>query len=202
MKADDRIDPYLLHKACHLEETVSLAKVGELTKSELKVLKAIDIQFFEVGWPSDITQKDRDLNELYPINLTEAVKRDTFVLLGSVRPDETQSETLETSLISRFPELEDNIPGYDAFSSYFAHLHNDAEVAEVRGQINLILKNPLGHALVSKSKDGKYHRLVPKAGDIIFLDIHCEHAVISDQSQGFTKMRRNPMQAIFVSFSL
>lgn len=66
-----------------------------------------------------------------------------------------------------------------------------------RAQINLILDNPAEHKLISISANGDVHVMIPKKGDIVFLDVYCQHAVWSNQDQGYDVMRKNPMVAIF-----
>lgn len=208
MSIENNIDfdhPYSLHKVCGLNENVSIAFIGKLNKDELSFLKSLDFDFGEIGWPSTLDEKDLLLNEKFPINLEEAVKEDGFVLFGALNKygsDKTEKSKIEAFYNiahSRFELMSGRISDNGAFCSYFAHLHNDTSVSEVRGQINFIIDNPLGHALISKSVDGVYHKIIPQKGDIIFLDIHCEHAILPNESAGFKKMRKNPMIAAYIS---
>lgn len=208
MSIENNIDfdhPYSLHKVCGLGEDISIALVGKLNKDELSFLKSLDFDFGEIGWPSTLDEKDLLLNEKFPINLEEAVKEDGFVLFGGINKYSNKATAKEdfTNFYrifdSRFPLMEGRESQDGAFSSYFAHVHNDDTFSEIRGQINLIVDNPLGHALISKSVDGVYHKIIPQKGDIIFLDIHCDHAILPNESAGFEEMRKNPMIAAYIS---
>lgn len=208
MSIENSVDfdhPYSLHKICGLKESVSIAVIGKLNNAELSLLKSLNFEFGEIGWPSTLDEKDLLLNEKFPINLEEAVKEDGFVLFGALnkygnnKTEKSQIEAFYDIAHSRFALMSGRISDNGAFCSYFAHLHNDDSVSEVRGQINLIIDNPKGHALISHSSDGVYHKIVPQKGDIIFLDIHCEHAILPNQEEGFEVMRENPMIAAYIS---
>lgn len=69
---------------CGLNENVSIAIIGKLKDEELSLLKGIDFQFHDGGWPSDLDEKDQLLNEKFPVDLEEAVKEDGFVLFGGI----------------------------------------------------------------------------------------------------------------------
>lgn len=208
MSIENNIDfdhPYSLHKVCGLNENVSIAVIGKLNEEEVSLLESIDFEFHDGGWPSEIEEKDHILNEKFPVNLEEAVKEDGFVLFGGINKYSNKATAKEdfTNFYrifdSRFPLMEGRESQDGAFSSYFAHVHNDDTFSEIRGQINLIVDNPLGHALISKSVDGVYHKIIPQKGDIIFLDIHCDHAILPNESAGFEEMRKNPMIAAYIS---
>lgn len=192
--------PYSLHQACGVSNETSIAIIGQLNTQELEFLKNIDFAFFNTGWPSRMDEKDYELNAIFPIDLEQAVKEDDFVLFGSIDSDKkTDRKTFKEIFSSRFPELEHHNSDMGGFSSYFAHIHEDSGNSDVRAQINVIIDNPLGHALISQSADGQYHKVIPKKGDIILLDIHCHHAIIPNQSKGFKKMRENPIIAGYIS---
>ena len=195
--------PYTLHHVCGLDEKKSIAVIGKLKKQELSFLEKSKFDFDSVGWPSIIEEKDQELNKHFPINLDEAVKEDSFVMFSSFANYGEIKQAKETKLYnifySRFPLLNGMILESGVFSSYFAHVHNDSSLHTSRGQINLIIDNPKGHALISRSKDGRLHKIVPEKGDIVFLDIHCDHALLPNQEDGFDVMRKNPMVVAYVS---
>lgn len=199
-KTIDFDQPYSLHQACGVTNETSIAIIGQLNAQELEFLQSIDFGFFNTGWPSKMDDKDHELNTIFPINLEQAVKEDDFVLFGSIDSDKKNERKIFKEIFSsRFPELEHHNSEMGAFSAYFAHLHEDSGMSDARAQINVIIDNPLNHALISQSADGQYHKVIPKKGDIVLLDIHCYHAVIPNQAKGFKKMRQNPMIAAYIS---
>lgn len=206
MNNENQLDfdhPYVFHHACGVDEKTSIAIIGKLKKQELSFLEKSKFDFDSIGWPSIIEEKDLELNEHFPINLEEAVKIKDFVLFSSFAIYGTNKQAKEDKLYnilySRFPLLEGMILESGVFSSYFAHVHNDSSLHSSRGQFNFIIDNPKGHALISRSSDGKFHKIVPEKGDIVFLDIHCDHALLPNQDEGFDVMRDNPMVVAFIS---
>lgn len=191
-------DPYLFHYACGVDNSTSIAVVGQMTETEIDFLKGVNFDLDTIGWPSNFDEADYQLNEIFPINLQQAVLEDDFVKFGycGLRVEKDQISKIVTD---RFGDLSHYIEQHGSFASYFAHLHSDKETSKNRGQVNLIIDNPLGHCIISKSSDGQYHKIIPKKGDIVLLDIHCEHAVLPNESHGYDKMRENPLVAVFVS---
>ena len=59
MSIENNIDfdhPYSLHKVCGLNENVSIAIIGKLNEKEVSLLKSIDFEFHDGGWPSEIEE--------------------------------------------------------------------------------------------------------------------------------------------------
>lgn len=148
-------------------------------------------------WPSQIEERDLLLQKEFYFDEKEVCKKSNFVLLGILR----DSLGLKKAIKDRFPDFPE-YANFDsgAFSAYFAHIHNDA-FNQSRGQINLVLENKLGHSLISVSQDGTYHKVTPEAGDIVFLDIYCQHALIPNDEHDFIKIRKHPMNVIYTSIS-
>ena len=62
----------------------------------------------------------------------------------------------------------------------YAQLHDDSNLAS-RGQLMFIVSNPSNHTFISIDDQGVTHEVIPVAGDILFLDIACRHALFPKQ---------------------
>lgn len=205
---ENKIDfshPFSLHDACCLDRTVSVSVIGSMNSEELSLLENINFNFIDSGWPLELNEEDHLFAEKFPVNLEEAIKDGDIVSFGEI--DKKDEKNIENNILdkfynifySHFPKLKGKKLSQGAFSSYFAHIHNDKTFCPIRGQVNLVIDNPKGHALISRSSDGIDHKIIPQKGDIIFLDIHCDHAIIPNQEEGFDVMRENPMVVAYIS---
>lgn len=197
---NDQSPLFLYHDLLNLPHETSIATVGKINKKELQALNSINHNFNTIGWPSSIEEKDIEIAKQYSFDNTSCVENDDFVMFASLR-DNARS-VFENVIINHF-DLNDHFDNhhvdFSGFSSYFAHIHDDDGIADWRAQLNFILDNEAKHSILSIDVNGKHHLVTPKSGEIIFLDVHCKHAIIPNQKLGFDVMRNNPMVSLFVS---
>lgn len=196
LDAPNQNSTWSMHDLCGLPHEVSLKVLGTVGEETLREIQKIPLETGDVGWPDELSAVDLELAAEYGFDAVKANDIEhggTFVEFG--RPE------VAPPFIKAIEAVAPGISGREvdtqAFKSYFAHLHSD-DAEECRAQLNIIVENKAGHRLFSLDEEGNRHVLAPKAGDIVFLDTRCRHAVLPDQSEGVEHMRQNPMQAVFV----
>lgn len=192
-----RNNTWSMHEICGLERTTTLATIGRLDDDTLAALQLEAVKLQESGWPDKIEAKDIELADQYGFDVVAAndISGDHFfVRFGSAK----RPKVFREAFFALHPSLKGRESDIEVFETYFAHVHSDNLYA-CRGQLNLILTNPAGHRILSIDRAGRHHLVAPKAGDVVFLDTCCKHAVLPDQSKGIAHMRENPMRAAFVT---
>lgn len=191
--------PFTVHDVVALDHDVSLAKIGELTASQLAAATAAFTDCEPFGWESDLTEVELSLGNRFHFDVNACITDDEdFVLFGFTRGEQKKQQL--DILMEHYPKIADLPFGVLCCDSYFAHSHNDKETTSSAGQLMLVIENEAQHKLYSKDSSSIEHILVPKKGDVVFLNVWCEHAVLPDQSRGIDFMRNNGMK--LVCFSL
>lgn len=197
----DQSTLFLYHDLLNLPHETSIATVGKINKKELQALHSINHNFNTIGWPSRIEEKDIEIAKQYSFENEPCVENEDFVMFASIMHDNGRSifETVISNHFDLSEHFDKHHVDFSGFSSYFAHIHDDENVADWRAQLNFILDNEAKHSILSIDVNGNHHLVTPKSGEIIFLDVHCKHAIIPNQKLGFEVMRKNPMVSLFVS---
>lgn len=188
--------PYLWHDFCNLSHDTSIAIVGHTPFGKNKSFKTDVDKCKNVGWLASLSNDDKSMAEKYDFSAELSIKHADFVLLSYETEKETQ-EALLSKMSEIFPLTKNYNHAFYSFSVYFAHLHDDRGISKVRGQLNYIHENKAEHSILSVDVHGKHHLVTPKAGDWVFFDVHCQHAVIPNQSKGVRYMRSHPLKAIY-----
>lgn len=164
---------YFMHDLAGVPHSVSLQKIGEIETDIFQTLLAEFPYCETVGWDFKEVAEHEDFSEQAGVDLVffdndESVKFnfDSFCPLFDDYVATKYPEILHYSISTSFCE------------SVYVNMHNDAETIASRGQLMFIYENLAGHVLHSVDDDGNHHSITPKAGDIIFLDISCNHALI------------------------
>ena len=187
---------WALHDICGTDYSCSMVALREVDQSLLRPFD--DIEYNHTGWPAGLSTKDRALGKQYNFDPDLCVEDDLgeeFVKFSTL----DSLSKIKSFAVELFPALKGRDLDCGAFSTFFAHLHDDVENLTCRGQLNIILDNPAGHRLLSVDQTGQHHVCTPKRGEIVFLDIHCAHAIMPNQEAGPKFMSRNPMKSLFVS---
>jgi len=196
----DKTKLFLYHDLLNLSHSTSIYCVGKINEREVEALKSINASFNTVGWPSRIEEKDIKISNQYSFDNAPCVENEDFVKFTTVP---SESKQIFKDVIANYFNLNehynDKYVDFSGFSAYFAHIHDDSSVADWRAQINFILDNEAQHSILSIDVNGKHHLVTPKSGEIVFLDVHCQHAIIPNQKLGIDVMRNNPMVSLFVS---
>lgn len=164
---------YFMHDLAGVEHSVSLKKIGEI---EPDILEQLIVEFplcEPIGWDFKEIDDHADFSEQAGVDLVffdddEAIKFnfDSFCPL------------FDEYVSTKYPEIITQSVSTSFCESVYANMHNDLETIASRGQLMFIYENAAEHVLHSFDDNGIHHSITPKAGDIIFLDISCNHALI------------------------
>lgn len=164
---------YFMHDLAGVPHSVSLLKIGEIESEVFNTLLAEFPYCESIGWNFKEVDEHEDFSEQAGVDLVffdddESIKFnfDSFCPLFDNYVSEKYPKIITQSVSTSFCE------------SVYANMHNDIETIASRGQLMFIYENTAGHVLHSVDDAGVHHSITPKAGDIIFLDIGCNHALI------------------------
>lgn len=190
---------YKVHDIFGVENSVSLAKIGELTPKQLNTVTANFTDCSPIGWTSNVSTDDIAFSKKHNFDINVCISEDEdFVMFGFAKGEYKQSQ-LKT-LLEIYPETSNQVFGVLTCDSYFAHTHHDQETVRSAGQLMFVVENEANHILYSKDSNGVDHTFVPMKGDIVFLDVWCDHAVIPNQSKGLDFMREHGMKLVCFAF--
>lgn len=164
---------YFMHDLAGVPHSVSLQKVGEIEPDIFKTLLDEFPYCESIGWNFKEVDEHEDFSEQAGVDLVffdndESIKFnfDSFCPL------------FDDYVSTKYPLITEYSVSTSFCESVYANMHNDSETIASRGQLMFIYDNSAGHVLHSVDDAGNHHSITPKAGDIIFLDISCNHALI------------------------
>lgn len=192
--SNEKENQFKVHNIVGIDPSISLTKVGQLSAEQLSCVSKAFTRCSPIGWEADSTPIDKELASRFNFDLDACIADDDFVLFGFTSGNKKKSQ-LKT-LFSVYPETAHNNFGVLDCDSYFAHIHDDKEVVKSAGQIMFVVDNIAGHTLYSKDNNGVEHTLIPEKGDIVLLDVWCQHSVIPNQSKGIDFMKANGMKLV------
>lgn len=163
--------PFFVHDIAGVDHSVTLQKVTSISQDEVQAL-LLDFPVCEdVDWGFTDTDKTQSISKTpYELNALEKSENVKFNFSH-------YSESHYQSFVKLFPEVNGNC-GVSFCEALYAHFHDDIEVIDSKGQLMIILENESQHVIYSIDDNGITHSLCPKAGDILFLDISCLHALV------------------------
>lgn len=188
------VSQFTVHDIVGIDHSVSLAKIGELTAAQLLDATTNFTECDPIGWESTLSDTDLKLAEQFSFDMQACTQDEDFVLFGFTKGEQKKAQ-LKT-LFNLYPDVANHQFGALSCDSYFAHVHNDVGTVYSAGQLMFVVENEAEHMLYSKDNDGKEHTFVPKKGDVVFLDVWCDHAVIPNQSKGLDHMRNHGMKLV------
>jgi hypothetical protein len=192
--SNEEKNQFKVHSIVGVQPSVSLTKIGTLSSTQLSTVSASFTDCSPIGWEARAVAIDIKFADDFKFDLKACIDDEDFVLFGFTKDDEKKSQ-LQT-LFELYPETAHEFFGVLTCDSYFAHIHNDQEVVKSAGQIMFVVENNAEHLLYSKDQNGVEHTLVPQKGDVILLDVWCDHAVIPNQSNGIEFMKENGMKLV------
>lgn len=164
---------YFMHDLAGVDYSVSLQKIGDIEPTVFQKLLDEFPYCEAIGWDFKEVAEHEDFSEQAGVDLVffdndESIKFnfDSFCPL------------FDDYVRTRYPEINQQSVSTSFCESVYANMHNDLETIASRGQLMFIYENAAGHVLHSVDDNGVHHSITPKAGDIIFLDISCNHALI------------------------
>lgn len=194
---------YTMHTILGVPESISLIKIGKMSKDELTLLRSIPLSKVPSTWNNSTGLPNHDHEEIalakqYEFDLQPCIEK------NSVYYDYDFKETpeiLKNIIKDKYPKVFNYTHKLFMFlEASFVNLHNDSSSCSSRGQIMFILDNIAEHTLLSINNKGEHVLLTPKAGDIVMLDIMSKHALIPNQKLGIDFMFANKLQFMSVNF--
>lgn len=181
-----------IQKSLDIDISVTIKKIVSLSEEELKPFIENFQECEPLFWEAEnFSEKERELSKLYNFNLEDCVKEDDFVMFNFPRS--------EGHILVDYINKQLNIYSVGSVvfcDTFFAHVHDDTEAVDDTGQLMVVIENKENHILYSSDFEGNDFTIVPKAGDIIFLNIWAPHAVLPNQSNGIDAMRQNSMKLV------
>lgn len=166
---------YFMHDMLHVEHGQSIQVIGQLAPAVLQQMHDYFPPCDAVGW--DFTERGLNVGYSQSSGIDEAVFAHEEFLAFNV--DEDCAE-FEEFLNKHYSFLTDASSTYMFCEASYAQLHDDSNLAS-RGQLMFIVSNPSNHTFISIDDQGVTHEVIPVAGDILFLDIACRHALFPKQ---------------------
>lgn len=192
--SNEQKNQFKVHSIVGVKPSVSLTKICTLSPEQLSTVSASFTACSQIGWEARAVAIDIKLADDFKFDLNACLDDENFVLFGFSKGQ--QKRTQLDVLFQLYPDTTYEPFGVLACESYFAHIHNDQETVQSAGQIMFVVENNAGHILYSKDKAGVEHTLVPQKGDVVLLDVWCDHAVIPNQSNGIEFMKENGMKLV------
>lgn len=192
--SNDQNNQFKVHSIVGVQPSVSLTKIGTLSDEQFSIVSNSFTDCSPIGWDSRSVDIDIKLANEFKFDLKACLDGDDFVLFGFTKGAEKKNQL--KILFEMYPYTNNEVFGVLTCDSYFAHIHNDRETVKSAGQIMFVVENNAQHLLYSKDANGVEHTLVPKKGDVVFLDVWCDHAVIPNQSKGIDFMKANSMKLV------
>jgi len=176
--------------------SAGLHKICSCNKNQLryariffKTFHRLDIENNEKGFePEQQDQNDWFFSEHNGI--PKNTMKDILENYAYARMEGKNSDYMD-ALLKRYAKLEDHVITRDpiGFRGFYAMIHDDSDMT-CTNQVMLILNNA-GHRLWSEV-DNTF--LVPKAGNIIFLDIAKKHALLPNKDLTPKECSDNPLE--------
>lgn len=164
---------YFMHDMENVEHTVSLQKVGQMLDTDLDFLFTQFPVCEPIGW--DFVEKGDNTGYSQSRGIDPAIfSQDDFLKFNF----HDTCFDFDDYLFERYPSIIKESVSTAYCEASYANLHDDANSVKSRGQIMFIFSNESKHTFVSIDDSGVTHELTPKAGDIVFMDIACKHALL------------------------
>lgn len=164
---------YFMHDMAKVEHTVSLQTIGKLADQDLSLLMAHFPVCEAIGW--DFVEKGINAGFSESCGIEPSVfAQDDFLRFNF---HDTCFE-FDDFLTEHFPLIITESVSTAYCEASYANLHDDANSVKSRGQIMFIFSNESKHTFISIDDNGTQHELTPEAGDIVFMDIACRHALL------------------------
>lgn len=192
-----------MHTILGINEDVYLIKIGEMSQTELDLLRSIPLSKKPSTWNNStgLPNHDKDdieLSKQYEFDLKPCIEKNSVFYDYKFT---NTSDIFKNIIKNRYPKVFNYTRKIFMFlEASFVNLHNDASLCSSRGQIMFVLDNIAEHTLLSINKKNEHILLTPKAGDIVMLDIVSKHALIPNQKLGIDFMFENTFKFMSINF--
>lgn len=186
---------YFMHDMLNVKHDQSIQIIGKLNPTDLAQMHSYFPECEAIGW--DFTERLQNVGVSKAAGIDEVVFAHEEFLSFNVDED---CSAFENFLNEHYPRLADVSSTYMFCDASYAQMHDDSNL-ESRGQIMFIASNPSNHTFVSVDVDGVTHEVIPEAGDILFLDIACRHALFPKQVDVNDLASIQPMKMVMVSIN-
>lgn len=166
---------YFIHDMLNVDHEQSIKVVGKLSSTDFMKMQSYLPACEAIGW--DFTERGGNVGYSEAAGIDVSVFANEDFLTFNVDEDCIEFENF---LNDNYPLLADVSSTYMFCEASYAQLHDDSNL-ESRGQLMFILSNESKHSFISIDVHGATHNVTPEAGDILFLDIACRHALLPKQ---------------------
>lgn len=174
------MNPYKLHDLLELPRDMSLCCIG--------VMDVDDLQTYQKRFETVTLNNTQRFSVDFPGHIP--LPREHSFLFGMKK-----NNLFDSLLLKYFPQLSTVARSQFHISANYVHVHDDTHNSQYgRGQLMFVLKNDVRFVLFSKNDAGKVSTHIPMAGDIVFLDSHCKHALLPPPPPyDVTALNENPL---------
>lgn len=186
---------YFMHDMLNVKHDQSIQIIGKINPTDLAQMHTYFPPCEAIGWDFTERMQNVGMSEAAGIDV-DIFAREDFL---SFNVDEECAE-FENFLHKHYPKLADAGSTYMFCDASYAQMHDDSNLKS-RGQLMFISSNPSKHTFVSVDVYGVTHEIIPEAGDILFLDIACRHALFPKQVDVNDFESIQPMKMAMVSIN-
>jgi hypothetical protein len=186
---------YFMHDMMNVNRNQSIQVIGQLAPTDLAQMHTYFPPCEAIGW--DFTERMQNVG----VSEAAGIAVDVFAHEDflSFNVDEECPE-FENFLNENYPLLADVSSTYMFCEASYAQMHDDSNLSS-RGQLMFILSNPSKHSFISIDDNGVKHEIIPEAGDILFLDIACRHALFPKQVNVSDLQSVKPLKMAMISIN-
>lgn len=164
---------YFIHDVAQVPHDITLQVIGSIPDSMLTSIQESFPMCSDIGWDFTEYSDGRTFSELLGVDLKRFVNEDSITFNF-----DHSFFSFDDYVSQLYPAIVNEAVSTSFCKAIYANLHDDFETISSRGQIMFIADNPSNHTLYSIDENKIVHSIIPQAGDIIFLDISCPHALI------------------------
>lgn len=164
-----------MHDMLNVNHEQSIQIIGKLNPADLVQMQSYFPVCESIGW--DFTERMKNVGVSKSAGIDETIFAHEDFLSFNVDED---CPEFENFLNEHYPVLADVSSTYMFCSASYAQMHDDSNLSS-RGQLMFIVSNLSKHSFISIDVDGVKHEVIPEAGDILFMDIACRHALFPKQ---------------------
>lgn len=186
---------YFIHDMLNVNHDQSIKVMGKLSSIDFAQMQAYVPECEAIGW--DFTERGQNVGYSEASGVDEAFFAHEEFLIFNVDED---CAPFEKFLNDNYPFLAEVSSTYMFCEASYAQLHDDSNLA-CRGQLMFILSNDAKHSFISIDVHGITHEVVPEAGDILFLDIACRHALFPKQVDVSDLQSVKPLKMAMISIN-
>ncbi len=185
---------YFLHDLLNIKHHISIKKIDTIDSKTLRELISEFPICHPIGWNFDEQDPFSSFSKDILTNIN-FFKNDNSIKFNF----DAFCPLFDEYVSNKYPELMDVSASTSFCETIYANMHNDMETILCRGQLMFIYENDSNHTLYSMDKNNVLHSIIPKNGDILFLDIACNHALIPNDKNEINNLLPLKMGLVAIS---